>query len=381
MKKTVIALLFPVVAAVPVFAADTIATPASAPRDTQAEEIETLTYAPGENSLNASARSRLQAWAQHLAGKPKLRVEITGHTDERLLTLRARAIFSDNLGISNVRAKEVAEVLRAQAGFAEAVITAVGKGDTEPKVSCKRKASARSYLACLEPNRRVEIHVRYDNEAVAVDIAPAPEPVTVEAAPAPAVAEIAPVAAPRATEEIANNGYYAALDFGKVSYSNTAGQYDGAAFPNPAILRIGGGYRFTPRLAVEAGYSLIGDSSIKSTSALVLTETLRNTNFQLTAVGTYPINDTFGVFGKLGLSYTKLDYGYASATTSGSGSGSKVNPMYGLGAQYNINKHHSLRAQYENFGKTAFAANFSDGTTATSTIGVAVISAGWMYNF
>ena len=379
MKKIVIALLFSVVTAVPVYAADTIATPAPAPRDMQAEEIETITYAPGENSLNESARGRLQAWAQHLAGKPRLRIDITGHADERLLTPRARAIFGDNLGISNVRAKEVADVLRAQAGFAQASITAVGKGDTEPKVFCKRKASASAYLACLEPNRRVEIHVRYDNEAVAVDIAPAPEPATVEAAPA--VAEIAPAAAPRATEEIANNGYYAALDLGKVSYSNTAGQYDGAAFPNPAILRIGGGYRFTPRLAVEAGYSLIGDSSIKSTSALVLTETLRNTNFQLTAVGTYPINDTFGVFGKLGLSYTKLDYGYASATNSGSGSGSKINPMYGLGAQYNINKHHSLRAQYENFGKTALTANFSDGTTATSDIGIAVISAGWMYNF
>jgi hypothetical protein len=79
-----------------------------------------------------------------------------------------------------------------------------------------------------------------------------------------------------------------------VSYSNTVSQYDGAAFSNPLTLRIGGGYRTTPRFAVEAGYSLIGDSSIKSPSALVLTETLRNTNFQLAAVGTYPINDTSG---------------------------------------------------------------------------------------
>lgn len=380
MRKIVTALLLSSVVATPAFAADTIATPVlvsaiggqiASVRDTRIEETETLFYAPGENSPDEYARASLQAWAQRMVGKPGLRVEITGHADERLPTLRARTIYGDNLGISNARAKEVAAALRAQPGFAEVPISLSGKGDTEPKVSCSRKTSAKAYKDCLAPNRRVEIRGQYDSEPVAV----------IEAAPAPA-AEPAVETKPEADPEtIANNGFYAAIDLGKVSYSGTASKYDGGELPNPSMLRIGGGYRFTRHLSVEAGYAIIGESSIRNTPPANVTESLKNTSFQLAAVGIYPFSEAFGAFGKLGLSYTKLDYSYAVAGISGSGSGSKVNPTYGLGVQYNINKRHSIRAQYESFGKTGLTATYTDGTTATLDIGTAVISAGWMYNF
>lgn len=382
MKTTVTALLLSAAAATSAYAADTMITSApaseisggerraSAPAP-RAEESETLFYAPGKNSPDESARERLQAWAQRMAGKPGLHVEITGHADERLLTQRGRSIYGDNLGISNARAKEVEANLRAQAGFAEVPISFTGKGDTEPKVSCSRKTTAKAYMDCLAPNRRVEIRGRYDNEPVAV----------IEAAPAPAAkpaVETKPEAAP---ETIANSGIYAAIDLGKVSYSGTASNYDGNELPNPLMVRIGGGYRFTQHLGVEAGYALVGESAIKSTPAANVTEGLKNTTLQLAAIGTYPITEAFGAFGKLGLSYTKLDYNYADTGIKGSGSGSKANPMYGLGVQYNINKRHSIRAQYENFGKTRLTATYTDGTTATMDIGTTVISAGWMYNY
>lgn len=382
MKITVTALLLSAAAATPAYAADTMTTSApaseisggerraSAPAP-RAEEAETLFYAPGKNSPDESARERLQAWAQRMAGKPGLRVEITGHADERLPTLRARTIYGDNLGISNARAKEAAAALRAQAGFAEVPISLAGKGDTEPKVSCSRKTTAKAYVDCLAPNRRVEIRGRYDNESVAV----------IAAAPAPAAEPAVETKSEAATETLTDNGFYAAIDLGKVSYSGTASNYDGNELPNPLMVRIGGGYRFTRHLGVEAGYALVGESAIKSTPAANVTESLKSTTLQLAAVGTYPINEAFGVFGKLGLSYTKLDYNYADTGINGSGSGSKVNPMYGLGVQYNINKRHGIRAQYENFGKTGLSATYSDGTTATMDIGTTVISAGWVYNY
>lgn len=135
---------------------------------------------------------------------------------------------------------------------------------------------------------------------------------------------------------------------------------------------------------MEAGYSLVGDSLLKSTGSVVLTETVKAAVLQVALVDTYSINSRFDVFGKLGLVSTKLDYSYASSTTvpaSGSGGGTSTNLMFGIGAQYNINKRYSIRAQYEDFGKTQVTSAFSNGLRVVADIGVTVFSVGGVYNF
>lgn len=176
----------------------------------------------------------------------------------------------------------------------------------------------------------------------------------------------------------ANEGAYVAVDLGQASFSNANGGPNGTtAFPNPGSLRIGGGYHFSQYVGVEAGYSIIGDSTINSTITGVgtATETLKTKSLNVAAVGTYPINDMFNVFGKLGLANTKIDYTLTSNFgATGSASASKTNLMFGLGGQYNINQHFGIRAQYEDFGKVQFA-----GTGPN--VGVKVISVGGVYNF
>jgi OOP family OmpA-OmpF porin len=207
---------------------------------------------------------------------------------------------------------------------------------------------------------------------------------TTDAAPASSSDAAPVVATESAPETTSQKPYYATADLGLFNYSNSKSAYDGVALPNPAILRIGGGYRFGQRVSVEAGYSLVGDSILKSTGSVVLTETVKAAVLHVALVDTYSINGKFDVFGKLGLVSTKLDYSYASSTTvpaSGSGSGTSTNLMFGVGAQYNINKRYSVRAQYEDFGKTKVTAAYSNGLTLSSDIGVTVISVGGVYNF
>jgi len=180
----------------------------------------------------------------------------------------------------------------------------------------------------------------------------------------------------------ADQGAYIAVDLGQVSYSNATSQFSGANAPNPNAIILGGGYHFSQYMGVEADYSIIGDSSITTVAgAASATEKLKTSSFQVAAVGTFPINNQFSLFGKLGLANTKIDY----TLTPGPGtiivggvtatSGSKTNLMFALGAQFNINQHWGIRAQYQDFGKVQLDA------VGAPNIGVKLYSLGGVYNF
>jgi OmpA-OmpF porin, OOP family len=179
----------------------------------------------------------------------------------------------------------------------------------------------------------------------------------------------------------ADQGAYVAVDLGKVNYSDTGT----VTPPSPGSIRFSGGYHFSPNVGVEAGYSTIGDSTTNIYGAgWSQSETLKASSLNIAAVGTYSINDKFDLFGKLGAVNTKLDYtfsGVALTPSSGSGSGTKTNLLIGIGAQYNINKHFGIRAQYEDFGKTKVPVVYNNGATATGEFGLKVVSVGGVYNF
>lgn len=77
-------------------------------------------------------------------------LSVTGHTDR---------LGSDsyNQALSEKRALTVKQLLREQ-GIAN-VISAYGKGKAEPVVACDKAAPRAALIACLQPNRRVEIEL------------------------------------------------------------------------------------------------------------------------------------------------------------------------------------------------------------------------------
>lgn len=181
-----------------------------------------------------------------------------------------------------------------------------------------------------------------------------------------------------------DKNFYALADIGLLVYSNTASIYDNGDFPNPGALSFGGGYRLNSNFNVEAKYSYISDSSLNSSSTIILTEKLSASSFDVAAVGVYPIDNDSDIFVKLGLAYTRLQYSFSSATftpSSGSGNGSKTNLMFGIGLQNNFDKLYSIRLQFEYFGNTTLNESFNNGSTKTYNVGASLISAGGLYYF
>lgn len=157
----------------------------------------------------------------------------------------------------------------------------------------------------------------------------------------------------------ADSGPFVALDAQSWSATNVA------PFGNPSAgLRIGGGYRFTRNIGMEVDYAKSGDATLGNAK-------LNVNSIQAVAVGTYPINNLFDVYGKLGLASNKVSVsgpGNTSCTQC-----SKTNPMFGVGGQYNVNKQFGIRLEYDQLGKAS--------DWGSDNIGVTTLSAGVVYSF
>ena len=126
-------------------------------------------FPSGSDLLSEPERVALSALAQRLAGKPGLRLRITGHADVQRMTPDTRARYRDNRGLSVARAEQAAAYLKTLPGMASVPMETLGMGDTQPIVHCDPKqaysgnaADMAAYKACLAPNRRVEIEIWYD---------------------------------------------------------------------------------------------------------------------------------------------------------------------------------------------------------------------------
>lgn len=182
-----------------------------------------------------------------------------------------------------------------------------------------------------------------------------------------ALAILAAIASPALAD---NTGkYYVAGDFGKMTYGNS--NPGGAEFSNPNAMRISGGYHFSPIFAVEGGYAAIGDSTLNSGTG---SAKITNSALQVAAIGTYPVSDTFDLFGKLGVSINSI-----KASGTGSMSGLNVShstswsSMIGIGVQYNVNRQLGIRAQYEKFAGFTMSNNNQSWTIRESLPSVGVV--------
>ncbi len=129
--------------------------PAPPPRVAQSQKLSADgLFAFGKASLDDlsdAGRAQLDTFAAGLlGGAPYEIVHVIGHSD-RIGNARS------NLQLSNRRAESVRDYL-VQKGVPAARITAVGRGSVEPVVECEDQ-DRNALIACLAPNRRVEIRV------------------------------------------------------------------------------------------------------------------------------------------------------------------------------------------------------------------------------
>lgn len=104
------------------------------------------------SSMRAEGRRQLDELAAKIQSFDVLKgVTVYGHTD---------LLGSDayNMNLSQRRADSVRNYL-IQRGVPSELISAQGMGKTQPVKECDSAQSRNAYIACLEPNRRVEISV------------------------------------------------------------------------------------------------------------------------------------------------------------------------------------------------------------------------------
>lgn len=167
--------------------------------------------------------------------------------------------------------------------------------------------------------------------------------------------------------------FYLGADYGWVTLTDT--DPGGTDLPNPNSLRFSGGYHFSPMLAAEVGYAIIGDSTLSTPFGDV---TEKNSAFQVAAVGSFPINPSFDLIGKVGLSFNSNKASGTGAYSGLDSSNSKTSYLFGIGAQFNVNEQFGIRAQYEDFGKTTISSNLSGNSWDG---GIKQFSVGVIYNF
>ena len=145
-----------------------------------------------------------------------------------------------------------------------------------------------------------------------------------------------------ATPALADNTgtYYVAADVGSATYSNLPG------WSNPNVIRISGGYYFSPVFALEMGYSTFGDSN--TIDPVYGPATISASSFQLAAVGLFPLSSQFDLIGKVGLASNTEDY---SDATGGYGSWTQSDLLIGVGGQFHVNSQVSVRALFDSYGK------------------------------
>ena len=111
----------------------------------------------GVEHLVAGGQRKLAALVSALQGwKSIARIEIVGHAD-RL----GKDVYNDRL--SRSRAESVRDFMVAR-GLPAELISASGMGEALPVVHCSGSKKSPGLIACLQPNRRVEITVRGEKE-------------------------------------------------------------------------------------------------------------------------------------------------------------------------------------------------------------------------
>lgn len=165
--------------------------------------------------------------------------------------------------------------------------------------------------------------------------------------------------------------WYVGASIGKsdIKFDNAAqsDQFLDLGFTNPSTTsntkdtgyRAFGGYQLHKYIAIEAAYVDLGRFGFRTdvTPKGSLSGSTRIDGFEVSALGTLPIGDRFGVFARVGAlaGETRTSYtGSGSIETLIGGDNQKrrsTELVYGAGAMYNINKNFSVRGEWSRYEK------------------------------
>jgi OOP family OmpA-OmpF porin len=146
------------------------------------------------------------------------------------------------------------------------------------------------------------------------------------------------------------SAWFVGAGAGRTKIQDACGSLPGVACDDSDTgWKIFGGYQWNPYFGVEAAYVDFGKGTVGSVAGVPTTSSLKAWGLSAQAVGTLPIGDRFGLFGKLGLAYTAAD---VSGTVGGvpvSTDDNNIGLTFGFGGKYNFTRNWGMRVEWERF--------------------------------
>ena len=158
-----------------------------------------------------------------------------------------------------------------------------------------------------------------------------------------------------------DQGWYAGVTFGQ-STAKDACEGVPACDDKDTAWRILGGYQFNKNLAVELGYTDLGEASASGAS-------LEANAIEVVAVGSWPFTPQFSAYGKVGFFRGDAEL----SDSSGSVSESNTDLTYGIGVRWDFTKNLGLRAEYQIY------TNLGGGALVESDVDVISIGVIWKF--
>jgi OmpA-OmpF porin, OOP family len=170
-----------------------------------------------------------------------------------------------------------------------------------------------------------------------------------------------------------DTGFYAGLHIGQ-SKAKDACEDLTSCDDKDTAWKILGGYQFNRHLAVEIGYTDLGEVSADDLGATV---SIESTAFEVVAVGIFPIANQFSVYGKLGMYRGDTDTSASGPGGSASGSESNTDLTFGIGVRYDFTRNLGVRAEWQKYSDVS--ANDLDGGTVEADVDVISVGVIWRF--
>jgi OmpA-OmpF porin, OOP family len=134
--------------------------------------------------------------------------------------------------------------------------------------------------------------------------------------------------------------------------------------------QIAAGYRFTPNVGIEWGFTTLGTASVSGNGGAL---SGKPRAFHVAATGSLNVSRAFAITGKLGVARTRTKVDVSIGRYSESARVSETSLLVGVGASFAVTPNVALIAEYQNFGKIANEENVN--------LKASMISAGVRFNF
>jgi OOP family OmpA-OmpF porin len=141
-----------------------------------------------------------------------------------------------------------------------------------------------------------------------------------------------------------DQGWYIGATLGQSKAKDACEGVVGSCDDKDSTWRILGGYQFNKNLAVELGYTDLGEASGIDAGDTFSAESKL---WEVVAVGSWPFADKFSAYGKLGFYRGDTDLSVSGPSGSGSASESNTDLTYAIGLRWDFTKNLGARFEYQ----------------------------------